>query len=185
MKRHLPGIVGFLGPDAGLGVGHLSSEKISRWIAGERSPMADLHVRDCPHCRAEIERFESAVSVFREWYSAAPDHPAAPLRRSRRPIVALIAALASLAAGIILIRGPAPPPRPFVAIPYAAPLAPYERASIVRMELPVSALIAAGFEVRVPDATLSLEADVLVGQDGRPYAIRPVISSRKKRRTEQ
>jgi hypothetical protein len=42
------------------------------------------------------------------------------------------------------------------------------------MDLPVAALIAAGFEVRVADVGMAVKAEVLVGQDGRPYAIRPV-----------
>jgi len=54
----------------------------------------------------------------------------------------------------------------------------------VRMDVPVAALIASGFEVRVPDAGVSLPADVLIGQDGRPYAIRPVTGSNQDRRTD-
>jgi hypothetical protein len=63
---------------------------------------------------------------------------------------------------------------PFVEIPYVAPLAPYERTSIKRMEIPVSALIAAGFEIEARDTGAALRADVLFGQDGRAHAIRLV-----------
>lgn len=64
--------------------------------------------------------------------------------------------------------------QPFVAIPYVAPLAPYERAEVVRMQLPVSALLAAGLAVGMVDPGAQVMADVLVGQDGRARALRLV-----------
>lgn len=64
--------------------------------------------------------------------------------------------------------------QPFVPIPYLAPPAPYERIEVVRMELPVAALIAAGLTVRTTDPGGRVEADVLVGQDGRARAVRLV-----------
>jgi len=76
------------------------------------------------------------------------------------------------------LRKPAVPPadnidsRPFVAIPYTVPLAPYERAEVVRMDLPVSAVIAAGLPLEVSDSGAQARADVLVGEDGRARAIR-------------
>lgn len=92
-----------------------------------------------------------------------------------------LAVAATLAIAIALVgRPPAPPhpaDRPFLEIPYTAPLAPYERTRIVRMQVPVAALVAAGFEVHAADAGGALEADVLFGQDGRAHAIRPVTSS--------
>jgi hypothetical protein len=66
---------------------------------------------------------------------------------------------------------------PFIEIPYIAPLAPYERTTIVRMDVPVSALIAAGFDMHAPDTGAALRADVLFGQDGRAHAIRLVSNS--------
>ena len=57
-------------------------------------------------------------------------------------------------------------------IPYTAPPAPYERTQVMRMAVPVAALIAAGFEVHVADAGAAVPAEVLVGQDGRALAIR-------------
>ena len=62
--------------------------------------------------------------------------------------------------------------QPFIAIPYTLPLDPDEPARIVRMSLPVPALTAAGFSIAVPDTGAQAEADVLVGEDGRPRAIR-------------
>ena len=66
---------------------------------------------------------------------------------------------------------------PFVPIPYLAPPAPYERIEVVRMQLPVAALIAAGVPVRTADPGARVEADVVVGQDGRARAVRLVSNS--------
>ncbi|MEI9971522.1 MAG: hypothetical protein WDO73_05355 [Ignavibacteriota bacterium] len=62
--------------------------------------------------------------------------------------------------------------RPFLPIPYTVPLAPEEQATVVRMQVPVAALIAAGFNVAATDAGAVVDADVLVSQDGRARAIR-------------
>jgi hypothetical protein len=62
--------------------------------------------------------------------------------------------------------------QPFVPIPYTVPLAPEERATIVRMGVPVAALIAAGYRVETSDPGGVVDADVLVSQDGRARAIR-------------
>lgn len=80
------------------------------------------------------------------------------------------------------VREAAPgPPEPqeeaFMSIPYTMPLAPEERANVVRMEVPVAALIAAGLTMRVRDMSASASADVLVGEDGRARAVRLVSVS--------
>jgi hypothetical protein len=79
---------------------------------------------------------------------------------------------------------PAAPPaveaeaeRPFVPIPYVLPPGPYERVEVVRMKLPVSELIAAGFRMQTADLGAQAEADVMVGQDGRARAVRLVSIS--------
>jgi hypothetical protein len=95
------------------------------------------------------------------------------------------AALAASLVGALLIRQPAPLhvavapafDQPFVQIPYVAPRAPYERAEVMRMKVPLTALIAAGFEVHSAEVGAAVNADVLVGQDGRALAIRLVPSS--------
>jgi hypothetical protein len=101
-----------------------------------------------------------------------------PLRRFRWwiPAAALAASLA-IAAVAIHRSVPAISAEPFIEIPYIAPLAPYERTSIVRMDVPASALIAAGFDVHSPDTGAAFTADVLFGQDGRARAIRLVSNS--------
>ena len=70
-----------------------------------------------------------------------------------------------------------PPEQPFFAIPYAMPLQPYDRAEVVRMDLPVAALIAAGIPTSMMDPGARARTDVLVGQDGQARAIRLVSFS--------
>lgn len=112
-------------------------------------------------------------------------------RRSRRAKVwsiAAVAVAASLAA--VWIAGSRPAQKaaapavaeaeseqPFLPIPYVLPPAPYERVEIVRMQVPVAALISAGLPVGSADPGAQAEADVLVGQDGRPRAVRLVSIS--------
>ncbi|HEY1756235.1 MAG TPA: hypothetical protein VGG72_12615 [Bryobacteraceae bacterium] len=67
--------------------------------------------------------------------------------------------------------------QPFVPIPYVLPPGPYERVEVVRMKLPVSELIAAGYRLQTSDLGAQAEADVMVGQDGRPRAIRLISIS--------
>jgi hypothetical protein len=103
-------------------------------------------------------------------------------RRPRRfGWIPSLAAAACLVLSVLLLAPqptrPAARQRPFVAIPYVAPLAPYERPQVIRMEVPMTALMAAGFEVHVPDVTAAVPADVLVGQDGRALAIRLLSGS--------
>ncbi len=61
---------------------------------------------------------------------------------------------------------------PFLEIPFTAPLAPGERADIIRTDVPVSALVAAGFSMRFSDPGANALADVVVGTDGRARAVR-------------
>jgi hypothetical protein len=50
---------------------HLSSEQISRWMAGDSNPSADRHLKECPQCAAEIARLQALLGTFRssviEW----------------------------------------------------------------------------------------------------------------------
>jgi hypothetical protein len=87
-----------------------------------------------------------------------------------------LALAASLAAIGFLRDRPAPRSAPdvFVAIPYTIPPAPYERTTVVRMDVEIAALMAAGFNIHAADASASIPADVLFGQDGRAVAIRPI-----------
>ena len=71
----------------------------------------------------------------------------------------------------------------FVALPEAAALPAFESGRIVRVEVPLASLPAYGLDL-VPDATPTrVEADLLVGQDGLPRAIRlaSTMSTRRSR----
>jgi anti-sigma factor RsiW len=69
------------------------------------------------------------------------------------------------------------PQEAFFAIPYTLPLAPGERTEIVRMDMPVAAMIAAGWPLDVADSGARAQADVLLGEDGRARAIHLVSIS--------
>jgi hypothetical protein len=129
---------------------------LEAWLLAE----FDVVIRNAS-CKASRLAPRSAVRSVRWWLPAA--------------------LAASLAIAAVALHRAVPPPQiagePFVEIPYIAPLAPYERTRIVRMDVPVSALIAAGFEVHAVDTGAALRADVLFGQDGRAHAIRLVSNS--------
>lgn len=100
------------------------------------------------------------------------------------PHVEPVAATVVMAAEPVVVkhRGravkPKPAPQtPFISIPYTLPLQPYERADVMRMDVPVAALIAVGLPISMADPAAVARADVLVGQDGRARAIRLVTSS--------
>jgi hypothetical protein len=44
---------------------HLSSEQISRWMAGDRTPDADQHLRECARRAAETARLKTLLAEFR------------------------------------------------------------------------------------------------------------------------
>lgn len=177
---------------------HLSSEQVSRWMVGERTSEVVRHARDCSHCRAELDRLERALMLFREsgrcwsehWYRSASQNRLEHVQLSagqrslqwvKLSLGGALAASVFVAALLIQRTAPVPPRRasaePFVQIPYVAPPAPYERTEVTRMDVPVTALLAAGFEVHVPDSGAAVRADVLVGQDRRVLAIRLVPRS--------
>lgn len=65
-----------------------------------------------------------------------------------------------------------PADEPFTAMPYVIPPAPYERTTVVRTEVPLQIMAAAGFDVHGGNLDASTPADVLYGEDGRILAIR-------------
>jgi hypothetical protein len=65
----------------------------------------------------------------------------------------------------------------FVTLPGAANLPRFESGSIVRVDLPLSSLAAYGVDISTSGGKGPVKADVLVGQDGEPRAIRLVSSS--------
>jgi hypothetical protein len=164
---------------------HLSEEQIAAWVAGERGAAVGAHLAGCAECAADVERTAGAIALFREsgarcaeyWIARTERRPARRASRAWRWAIAA-PVLAAVALAVALVRRPAPVPAPleqaqtgFVRIPYVVPPLPYERTEIVRMNVPVAALIAAGLRRDEP-AAASVPAEVLVGQDDRPLAIR-------------
>ena len=136
----------------------------------------EAHIRGCESCRLAQARFLQVDRDLHEYREELFRPEPSPTRRWIAPVAGALAA--SVVAAALLFHEPPGPPKPrlderaFVAIPYTLPLAPYERAAVLRIELPVTALIAAGFDVRPTDTAATLDAEVLVGQDGRAHAIR-------------
>ena len=105
--------------------------------------------------------------------AAVTAHPAASIKRARHIMGQMKHIVASVRQ--------AADDQPFLSIPYTVPLSPEEHTTVVRMEVPVAALIAAGFNVATPDPGGVIDADVLVSQDGRARAIRPSSKEEEKR----
>ncbi len=157
----------------------MTSEEVSAWLLGEFAPEVQRHRAACAACREELESLRHTLAEFRDsgqrwseyWYA----RPAEAAPRGA-PVWRWMAAAGATVAAALLLLAPAavrPEATPFVAIPYVPPPAPYEQARVVRMEVPVTALLAAGFEVHAPDLSGAVTMDVLVGQDGRAFAVRP------------
>lgn len=106
-------------------------------------------------------------------------------RRQRAKRRQWIVPFAAVAAGLVIAwtgaRGPRESQpeqagtldRPFTALPYVVQPASYESTEIVRATVPVAELIAAGLPLRA-DPSGQVDADILVGQDGRARAVRLV-----------
>ncbi len=62
----------------------------------------------------------------------------------------------------------------FVALPMLDPAVPPGQSRLVRMEMPGSALQLIGYPITEDLLERRVVADVLVGQDGVPYAVRLV-----------
>jgi len=171
---------------AGLVDGDLAADQ-STWLSG--------HLELCAECRSVLAGFVAIDGELAGWRQRQEreNPPAAGAREqlaarlgsrtvSRRPVywnpAAAAAFAAVLAIAVIVSGGGRPANRAanhrdgrFVAIPYLAPLDPHENATIVRMNIRVATLIAAGYQVAAdPDAMVP--ADVLVGEDGRAHAVR-------------
>jgi hypothetical protein len=122
--------------------------------------------------RALLDAFDKAQTEQRA--------PAVRAGVWRPAAAAALLALAATLAWVIVDRSGRPPANPivaplttteFVLWPGAAELPTFESGHLMRMEVPVSALPSLGL---VPPATHAavVQADVLVGQDGLPRAVR-------------
>jgi hypothetical protein len=158
-----------------------------------------VHLENCAECTG---RLEEQRAMQRALQRLAPDElpmqdkiearvlaefdrsmgagRTARIPAARWVLAAALAASVLLGAYWTLRRSPVPAPAvtaaseewEFLTIPYTIPLAPEERAEVVRMRIPVTALLAAGFRVPVSDPSAAIDADGLVSQDGRARAIR-------------
>ena len=160
---------------------HLSEDEIACLVIGERDAAAEQHLHSCAVCIAEVRRTERAFALFRDSGRRWSDHwsTTTPVRVGRlRGAVAIAGMLVLLTvSAVVLLWTPTPTAareNPFIGIPYVVLPAPYERTAVVRMDIPVAALTAAGFKVYVADVSGTVAADVLVGQDGRALAVRAV-----------
>ena len=45
---------------------HLSADQISRWIAGERAPDDEQHLRECAQCAAEVAHMKKLLADFHD-----------------------------------------------------------------------------------------------------------------------
>ena len=159
---------------------HLGSEEITAWVAGERTAASERHLGECAQCAGEVASAREAIALFAEsaqLWSAHVERSVPRVRAASVGRVRLACALTLCVIVAVALFGTAVPRRasssePFVAFPYVAPPAPYERAQIQRMDIPVAALAAAGFQLRGPETAGVVRADVLLGQDGRAYALR-------------
>ena len=151
------------------------------------------HLRVCAECARFFDDQAALSAAMRAMAEGAPElsgaveaRVLAEFERAHVPawrwaVAAMIAAGIFVGAWWSLQSRPAPTAkvetRPFLTIPYTVPLSPEEPVMVWRAEIPVAQLIAAGFRVNVPDPAAVVEADVLVGQDGRARAIRPISIS--------
>jgi hypothetical protein len=165
-------------------------------LAPEQMAWLKRHVESCPACHAErmrFQEFDRDLGVYGDLLSrqnpprtdrlaGLPPQTAAPQGRVRAAIVwipqlaAALAAVLFLGAIVVHRLAPALPnvvmDEAFVPIPYVQPLDPYESTTVMRMDVPVAALIAVGYKVDASDPTAVVKADVLVGEDGRAHAVR-------------
>jgi hypothetical protein len=132
-----------------------------------------------------LERANPPAAEARDQLAARIDSGIDKLRPRQRGVRWMPIAAAALAAGLALMiiaphRGPPAgsgngegnsEESTFVGIPYLPPLDPRENATIVRMNIQVAILIAAGYSVAAEPGAI-VPADVLVGEDGRAHAVR-------------
>jgi len=135
---------------------HLSSEDVSNWVLGGSTAEMEQHAGECLHCFEQVKRLETSLALFRESGKSWADHwcsyqaAGAVVGRRERAWVAVGVACAFAVAAIALILVFRQPPakvaseQPFIALPYVAPPAPYERTEVLRMDVPVTMLMTAG-----------------------------------------
>ena len=177
------------------------------------APSAELEARLMAACAAQkpavvqphwlaFAAAAAAIVVAVVWWRSSPMTPARPpiepIARSipavDRPAEGSRPTEVPAAAGTTADRRPrgsrASTPRTttndgaFITLPAAIGMPDFESGVIVRLELPLAALPAYGFEF-VPGSKTPVEADLLIGQDGQARAIRLVNRSLTRSGAEQ
>ena len=97
-----------------------------------------------------------------------------PRRMISWPLALEVLAAAAIVAIAIYSRPAASTPDEFVTVPYSAPIGPYERAELVRVNVPVTALTQWGLSIPAFDPSQRVNADVVIGEDGLARAVRLV-----------
>ena len=127
------------------------------------------HLGGCAVCKARQVRFERVSRMIAGRGMRTSPHP------TGRVWVAMGIA-AAVALCLIVPSRPAPPPREqateFMALPFSDAALPLDNAPVVRMEFPVESLRLAKINVEGDVAGRTVTADVLLGLDGQPRAIR-------------
>jgi hypothetical protein len=127
------------------------------------------------------ENLVSALKVLAASETAGP--PAAleaqlvKAMRRRRRVISWPLALEVLAAAAVLMialysRSAPAAADGFIAVPYSTPIGPYERADLVRVNVPVSALAQWGLSISALNPNQRVEAEVVLGEDGLARAFR-------------
>ena len=169
---------------------NMMSEFVDGELGAEQSAWFKEHLEVCAECRVALSEFTRIDNQLTAWGQrlSAQNPPAAKAREQLAARLAPprairwmpAAAAAAIAAALVLAvipphEKPVPVDREaaaaFVEIPYLPPLDPRENSTIVRMNIRVAALIAAGYRVAADPDTV-VPADVLVGEDGRAHAVR-------------
>jgi anti-sigma factor RsiW len=78
---------------------HLTQEHICRWLAGERREEEQRHLRECPACQAELDRFQNTLVAFRNSLEQSPVPPVS-WRRIRPALPRWIFATAALSLAV-------------------------------------------------------------------------------------
>lgn len=160
-------------------------------LSSTESEFLSAHVATCRACADQFSVFakvDAAITNRKEPGSPPPFGQRERLARQMqfhpaRSRVWIWAATAAIAAGLLVFwfvgrESPVPASLAdsraetrFIEIPYLAPVAPNENTTVVRMDLQVATLQAAGYRVNA-DPGVTVPVDVLIGEDGRPHAVR-------------
>jgi hypothetical protein len=156
------GLRGLAGMAAGAGASHATRERVLAAFA------------------ARQERQPAAWSFSPAWLAAAAALILASIGSGwaawhvRTPRPQLAAGGAPLTHGERVLEG-------FIPLPAAGGMPDLESGYIVRVDLPVGALPAFGIEFIPDPGSIQVQADLVVGQDGQPRAIRLVLDEQNSR----